>query len=135
MTNIQFYILASDNLEQRWSYARQLLVQTLLRGKSVHIHTSCAAHTRLLIDKLLHSLGDNDEKVSIDHKGEPDTSQQVLLNLSNDVPHFFSSFETTLEVIHDEASTRKMGRERYRYYQQRGYPLRHYEIQPELALG
>ena len=134
MTNIQFYILASDDLEQRWSYARKLLVQTLLRGKTVHVHTSCAAHTRLLMEKLLSSLGDKDESVSIDHKGEPDSNQQVLLNLSNEVPYFFSSFETTLEVVHAEANTRKMGRERYRYYQQRGYPLRHYDIQPELAL-
>ncbi|OED35343.1 hypothetical protein AB833_30750 [Chromatiales bacterium (ex Bugula neritina AB1)] len=135
MTKIQFYILASDDLEQRWSYAKQLLLQTLMRGKSVHIHTSCAAHTRLLMEKLSGSLGDNDEKVSIDHKGEPDLNQQVLLNLSNEVPHFFSSFETTLEVVHAENNTRIMGRERYRYYQQRGYPLRHFEIQPELALG
>lgn len=135
MTNIQFYILASDDLQDRWAYARRLVVQTLMRGKTVHIHTSCAAHTRQLMSYFLDADSSDGERISIDHKGEPEIDQQVLLNLSAEVPHFFSSFETTLEVVHSEAGTRDMGRERYRFYQERGYPLRHYDIQPELDLA
>lgn len=133
MTNIQFYILASTDLKDRWAYARRLVVQTLMRGKTVHIHTSCAADTRHFIEYFLDA-DNSGERITIDHKGEPDADQQVLLNLSAEVPHFFSSFETTLEVVHSEKNTRDIGRERYRYYQQRGYPLRHYDIQPELEL-
>lgn len=135
MTNVQFYILASANQEDRWAYARRLVVQTLMRGKTVHVHTSCAADTRHLINYLLDADTTGGERITIDHKGEPDHDPQVLLNLSMEVPHFFSSFETTLEVVHSEISTRNMGRERFRYYQERGYPLRHYDIQPELALA
>lgn len=139
MTNIHFYIIASADSEQRWLYARRLITQSLMRGKTVHIHTSCARDTREVIEKIGNSITDGDERISIDHKGEPESDAQVLLNLSTEVPHFFSSFETTLEVVHSESAARKMGRERYRYYQDRGYPLRHYEIAPEpqaeLALG
>ncbi len=134
MTNIQFYILASDELHDRWAYARRLVVQTLMRGKTVHIHTSCAADTRQLISYFCDADNTDGERISIDHKGEPESDQQVLLNLSAEVPHFFSSFETTLEVVHSEARTRDIGRERYRFYQERGYPLRHYDIQQELDL-
>lgn len=134
MTNIQFYILASAEVGDRWAYARRLVVQTLMRGKTVHIHTSCAADTRMLMAYFLDADSSGGERITIDHKGEPDAGQLVLLNLSAEVPHFFSSFETTLEVVHSEKTTRDLGRERYRYYQERGYPLRHYDIQPELDL-
>ncbi len=139
MTKIHFYILASAELHQRWQYAKSLVMQSLARGKTVHVHTGCARDTREFITTIGDSLIDSDERVSIDHKGEPQSDPQVLLNLSVEVPHFFSSFETVLEVVHSEPAVRKTGRERYRYYQDRGYPLKHYEITPkpqsELALS
>ena len=153
MTYIQFYILASDKIEDRWHYTQRLVSQSLRRGKSVHIHTACADDTQLLIRRLEenaldgcvtngsstngHSAtgkSDIDEMVFVDHKGEPDADREVLINLSDEVPYFFSSFETTLEVIHDEPKAKAVGRERYRYYQERGYPLKHQDIQPELAI-
>jgi DNA polymerase-3 subunit chi len=153
MTYIQFYILASDKIEDRWHYTQRLVSQSLRRGKSVHIHTACASDTRLLIERLEEGVlekclatrssangrsanekSDIDEMVFVDHKGEPDADRDVLINLSEEVPHFFSSFETTLEVIHDEPKAKAVGRERYRYYQERGYPLKHQDIQPELAI-
>lgn len=153
MTYIQFYILASDKVEDRWHYTQRLVSQSLRRGKTVHIHTACADDTRLLIQRLENGAledclarnnsesgsfanrkSDIDEMVFVDHKGEPDTDREVLINLSEEVPYFFSSFETTLEVIHDEPKAKAVGRERYRYYQERGYPLKHQDIQPELAI-
>jgi DNA polymerase-3 subunit chi len=135
MTNIQFYILASDKLEDRWHYIQRLVAQSLQRGKSVHIHTACPRDTRTLIERLENSTNNaTDELVFVDHKGEPEADREVLINLSQEVPYFFSSFETTIEVIHDEPDVKAVGRERYRYYQERGYPLRHQEIQLELAI-
>jgi len=134
MTYIQFYILASDKIEDRWHYTQRLVSQTLRSGKSVHIHTACSQDTRALIERLESNASDADELVFVDHKGEPEADRQVLINLSEEVPHFFSSFETTLEVIHAEPKAKAVGRERYRYYQDRGYPLRHQEIQLELAI-
>lgn len=144
MTYIQFYILASDKIEDRWHYTQRLVSQSVRRGKSVHIHTACADDTHLLLQRLEGSSpegsnNDSDEMVFVDHKGldptgESNTNRQVLINLSAEVPYFFSSFETTLEIIHDEPQAKAVGRERYRYYQERGYPLKHQDIQPELAL-
>jgi len=134
MTYIQFYILASDKIEDRWHYTQRLVIQSLHAGKSVHIHTASSKDTRVLIEQLETCAGNADESVFVDHKGEPESDRQVLINLSEDVPHFFSSFETTLEVIHSEPQAKAVGRERYRYYQERGYPLKHHDIQLELAI-
>lgn len=134
MTRIQFYILASETLEDRWHYAQRLILQSLHSGKSVYVHTACSRDTRMLQDKLENNVPERDERVLVDHRGEPESERHVLVNLSEEVPYFFSSFETTLEVIHDEPAAKAVARERYRYYQERGYPLHHHEIQPQLAI-
>jgi len=136
MTRIEFHILASDAVDQRLHYVRQLVLRSLIHGKTVHIHTGSAADTRLLMTTVIDATAESSENLSIDHKGEPpETERQVLINLAAEVPYFFSSFDVTHEVIPESGQLRSMGRERYRYYQQRGYPLKHTNIQPELALG
>lgn len=52
---------------------------------------------------------------------------QILINLTTDTPVEFASFERMFEIISSDAAERDAGRERYRYYQQRGYPLTHYD--------
>ena len=52
---------------------------------------------------------------------------QVLLNLGASVPAQFARFERLLEVVgnaHDELIA---GRERYRFYRERGYALNNYK--------
>ena len=131
MTRVEFYILFSDELEDKLAYGHKLALQVLARGRSVHIHTGCARDTRSMIAQFQHL--ENADRLTIDHRGEPEADAQDLLNLAAEVPYFFSRFETTYEVVHDEKSAREMARERYRYYQERGYPLTHHEIQPELV--
>ncbi len=131
MTRIEFYILFGAEQSDRLAYGQRLAMQVLARGRSVHIHTGCARETRSVITHFQHV--DNADKLTIDHKGEPEADTQVLLNLAAEVPYFFSRFETTYEVVHDEQQARAMARERYRYYQERGYPLTHREVQPELV--
>lgn len=51
---------------------------------------------------------------------------QILINLSDVPPGHFARFERMFEVISSDETDRSAGRERYRYYQQRGYPLTHF---------
>jgi DNA polymerase-3 subunit chi len=51
---------------------------------------------------------------------------QVLINLSNASPNHFARFERMFEIISSDDADKTAGRERYRYYQQRGYPLTHF---------
>ncbi len=134
MTNIQFYLIETDNTSEQFNYALQLALQHLARGKHLHIHTASARDTaqmqQLFVDKLSHG----SDRLSIDHSGELANERDVLLNLSTEVPHFFSSFDSTLEVICTGSSAKDTGRERYRYYKSRGYPLIHCDVPAQLAL-
>jgi len=60
--------------------------------------------------------------------GGPSTDRVVLINLASKVPPFFSRFERALEVINQADSVRDSARERYRFYQQRGYPLKTHKM-------
>ncbi|MBI1889220.1 MAG: DNA polymerase III subunit chi [Burkholderiales bacterium] len=51
---------------------------------------------------------------------------EVLINLSNATPSNFASFERLLEIVSTEENEAAAGRERYRFYKQRGYPLNHF---------
>jgi len=46
-----------------------------------------------------------------------------LLNLSDEIPPGFSRFQQLVEIISVEDSDRLPGRERFRFYRERGYPL------------
>lgn len=51
---------------------------------------------------------------------------QLLINLSVGTPTHFARFERMLEIISSDDADKAAGRERYRFYQQRGYPLTHF---------
>ncbi|RKP56705.1 DNA polymerase III subunit chi [Pararobbsia silviterrae] len=48
---------------------------------------------------------------------------QVLMNLGQTLPANFASFERLLEIVGGDAQELHAGRERYRFYRDRGYPL------------
>lgn len=48
---------------------------------------------------------------------------QVMINLSSKTPEHFARFERLFEIISNDETDLAAGRERYRLYQQRGYPL------------
>jgi DNA polymerase-3 subunit chi len=52
---------------------------------------------------------------------------QILLNLSAAVPPQFARFERLLEVVGNEEHELVAGRERYRFYRDRGYVLNNYK--------
>jgi DNA polymerase-3 subunit chi len=53
---------------------------------------------------------------------------QLLVNLAPEAPAQFASFERLIEVVGASPEARNAGRERYRLYRERGYPLTHHDI-------
>lgn len=51
---------------------------------------------------------------------------QILINLSSRTPAHFARFERMFEIISSDEADRLEGRERYRLYKERGYPLTHF---------
>lgn len=61
---------------------------------------------------------------------ERDTAEtphyQILVNLSGAVPSHFACFERLIEIVGSADAEVAGGRERWRYYKDRGYPLAHF---------
>ena len=56
------------------------------------------------------------------------SQDQCLLNLANEVPTGFSRFEHLVEIVSTDDSDRLPGRERFRFYRERGYDLQNIDV-------
>ena len=66
--------------------------------------------------------------VGIGTAAAPGPGYDLLINLTHSVPEFFSRFERVVETTGCNDEQRQSARERYRYYQQRGYALETHKI-------
>ena len=137
MTDIDFYILDNDKPQGRELMACRLAEKIYKLGRKIHIHTESASDSKTL-DELLWTFRDGsfvphniagqaaDAAVIIGHGDEPQQHSDVLINLASDVPLFFSRFERVTEIIGQQ--DKAAGRERFRFYRDRGYPLKSHPI-------
>jgi len=109
--NCEIVLLAGDRAqlaaldEALWTFSEQEFLPHVIAGDAL------AAKTPVV-------LTDN-ENAELPH-------HQILINLSNASPTHFARFERMFEIISSNDADKTAGRERYRYYQQRGYPLTHF---------
>ena len=61
-----------------------------------------------------------------DDAEQPLPHHQVLVNVSRSTPQHFARFERMFEIVSTDEDDLLAGRERYKQYQQRGYPLTHH---------
>ena len=137
MTDIDFYFNAADRLQ----VACRLAGKALAQGKRTLIY---APDPELLsrIDKQLWTwpaIGfvphcRLDDRLAADTPvllaGDERTPEQpeILLNLAAACPPHFASFERLLEVVGQDQAEKEAGRERFRFYKQRGYRIAHHDL-------
>ncbi|MGA7800745.1 MAG: DNA polymerase III subunit chi [Gammaproteobacteria bacterium] len=139
MTRIDFYVLSGHDANGRALLACRLAEKAFQHGHRVYIHTESAAQSRHM-DELLwtfragsfvpHGLREQAEQVPvvISDSGEPDSHTGVLINLAPDVPLFFSRFARVAELVDQNDAQLRTGRERYRFYKERGYELASHKL-------
>ncbi|WP_287961740.1 DNA polymerase III subunit chi, partial [Alcanivorax sp.] len=59
---------------------------------------------------------------------DPGHQHDVLINLSDGVPDFSSRFQRVAEMISGDEAERQQGRERFRFYRDRGFPVTTHEL-------
>jgi DNA polymerase-3 subunit chi len=69
-----------------------------------------------------------DTPIVIDYVGAEPVCDQVLLNLRAEWPPFFGRFERLVEIITVDDEDRQQGRERFKFYRDRGYELRIHDL-------
>ncbi len=135
MTRIDFYQTSGDE----HAFVCRLIDMVYRKGRQIYVHTSTEEQAKALNEQLwtfkedsfvphsLHSEAmDVPIKIGFDH--EPEEHQDVLINLSGQIPHFFSRFDRVAEIVPADQNSRKFARENYAYYKERGYVLNYHEI-------
>ena len=66
--------------------------------------------------------------IIVDHALEHQGPAAVLINLNSVPPPFFSRFERLAEIVGRDDAAAARGRERFRFYRERGYELRTHDL-------
>ncbi|HEX5338989.1 MAG TPA: DNA polymerase III subunit chi [Gallionella sp.] len=136
MTKVDFYTGSDDKLRT----ACQLSQKAMQNGLRVLLHVPDEA-TANQLDKLLwhfpptafmphcrsHEADAETMPVVIGHDDSFPHSE-LLISLHNECVPFFSRFERVIEIVSTDAEDAKLGRERYKFYKDRGYELRHFDL-------
>jgi DNA polymerase III subunit chi len=144
VTQVDFYILASDSHEARLSLACKIVDKATQLDHHVFIHSSSDGEAQQL-DDLLWTFSQGSfiphrvvrgelaspplEPVLIGVNQQPAPGRwNVLINLAAEVPEFVSQYERVAEVVDANPVRREQSRERYRFYRDRGYKLNTHQV-------
>ncbi|MEN8107456.1 MAG: DNA polymerase III subunit chi [Pseudomonadota bacterium] len=142
MTRVDFYLLQNDNRNTCPLFACRLTEKAVKQGHHVFINTDSDRQLRQMDDLLWSFRGgsflphaiyadqaDTIEPVLLGHAAEPGACNDVLINLSTEVPAWFGRFDRVVELIDGDATRRAAARQRYAFYKDRGYTLNTHEIE------
>lgn len=137
MTKVDFYTGSTDKLRT----ACQLSHKAMQNGVRVAISTPDAA-TSDALDKLLwqypatafipHCRSDAEDAaqmpVVLNNGSDQFPHHDLLISLHDECAPFFSRFERVIEIVGSDAEDSRLGRERFKFYRDRGYELRHIDL-------
>jgi len=134
MTEISFYTGVQNPLRA----TAGLVAKAYAQGRRVRVATPDAQVTAEL-DRLLWELPPEgflphvtlasphaaDTPIIVDHAATHDGAADVLINLTTVAPGYFARFERLFEIVGQDEAVATAGRERWKFYKARGYPLTH----------
>jgi len=138
MTRVDFYLLPDAAADGRERFACRLAEKIYKMGHTLYLHTDSPEQAQQ-VDGLLWGYKESSflpHAIEGDHQGgvpqilighssktpaEPHSHSDVLINLAPDVPGFFSRFERVAELINQVEALKIAGRERFKFYRDRGY--------------
>jgi DNA polymerase-3 subunit chi len=140
MTQVDFYIMERPGSDVFATVCR-LTSKALAQRHRIYIHAADARQAKMLDDRLWtfqedsfipHGLYDSESgryaPVAIGSDLDPQGHEDVLINLTMQVPRFFSRFSRLLELVDGAATEREAARSRYCFYRDRGYMLNTHKL-------
>ena len=133
MTKVDFYILQSGSRENT---ACKLIEKAYSLGHRIYVHAG-SEDQLTKIDHLLWTFRagsfiphqryqentNEDSPVQLGTHEAPNIDSDVLINLADDVPLFFSRFQRVAELVGPDEQAKALGRQHFQFYRNRGYAL------------
>lgn len=136
MTRVDFYILKQETLDDRMLFVCRLVDKAMRHGNRVLINVVDQPTAETLDDLLWsfrpesfipHAIAGSDEAtevpVVITVGQDQSNHHDLLINLTAEIPPFFSRFQRLAEVAVQIESILQTTRQHYSFFKQRGYPI------------
>ncbi|MGR8947568.1 MAG: DNA polymerase III subunit chi [Gammaproteobacteria bacterium] len=139
MTRVDFYVLEPSNEESFSRFVCRLTEKAWRQGNKIFLNCH-SEQVATRFDDLLWTYKDtsfiphallpceDEVPVGIGCATAAPEGYDLLINLADSVPEFFSRFERVAETTGIDDKQRQQARERYKFYQQRGYALETHKI-------
>ena len=141
MTRVDFYISPNQASEANLQLACRIAEKAYSKQNRVYVNVNDEGQAKKLDDLMwvfrqgsfIPHCQANDENapqaaVVIGFGALPQVEPEVLINLADEVPNFFTRFERVAEIVSGDEATRNHARSRFKYYRERGYPLETHEL-------
>lgn len=139
MTRVDFYILQQADDSARWQFVCRLAEKAWRLGNRILIHAASRDVAQQLETQLWTFRADSflphdvlpASQLSPVHIGSGEDSGQhhdLLINLGDTIPSFFSRFERVAEIVTQQPQQLTQSRERFRFYRERGYALETHQV-------
>ena len=135
---IDFYILETSSNEKSQLFACQLIEKIYSeQQKQIYINTSSRDEAErfdtllwtyrddsFLPHNLYNPLDDSPAPISVGFNEQiPDDSNDIMLNLSRDVPSFYQQFNHIIEIVFADTLVQQLARDRYKLYRSQGHTI------------
>ncbi len=137
MTRVDFYVLERGAAPEHGHMMCRVVEKAWRSGHQVYVQCADADAARAFDDLLWrfkdtsfvpHALDEDGTPVTIGTTAGAVSEPDVLVNLGDAVPAEASRFQRVIESAGFDEATRGAARERYRHYQERGFPLHTHKV-------
>ena len=136
MPRVDFYILTTPSKQDTLRLACRLAEKAWRMGHRVYVATDSADAARK-VDAFMWTFrpdsfvphgrypedADGEFPILVGHAKTPQEWGEVLINLTHSIPDLHQSFRRVAEFVSDDDESRRLGRDRYRYYRDQGYDV------------
>jgi DNA polymerase III, chi subunit len=137
VTQVDFYVHVDDKVRT----AVRLAAKAYQRGRKLTVFCPDAA-TAERFDRTLwtspalsfiphchaHDAAAPVTPIIIDCTGDGLLNDDILLNLCGERPQHFSRYQRLIEIVASDDEDRRLARDRYKFYRDRGYEIRTHDL-------
>ncbi len=139
MTRVGFYVVQTGDQGQRLHVAARLTDKAFAQGHRIFINACDKAQAQELNQLLWsfrpssflpHALNgeEHSKHIAIGWGQEPQTHNDLLINLNLEIPAFFSRFNRVAEVVTQDPASLAALRKSWSFYKERGYQLEKHDL-------
>lgn len=142
MTLADFYVLAGQDTQDQMQFACRLLEKAMANNNNVLLYTDNEQQAQALDDLIWtfrpeafiphNLLGSNEAQsdcpISIGWQNDPGHHHDIIINLSKEIPTFYSRFQRYIGIVVQHDQVLQHTRKHFRFLSDRGYRINTHDM-------